>query len=270
MLQPKNHDRGAVIAAMAKRDNLERVNMSYPFVQLKDSFYTRYGKRVLDFTIGFIVSILTLPINLILGILTYIDVGMPLFFKQRRIGKDGKVFNIIKFRNMRDTKDLFGNLLPPEERVTKFGRLVRKNSLDELLNFWHIFKGDMSIIGPRPLPEEFIDRYSNRHKLRHAVRPGLECPCLKPSGSVRLYQEQFENDIWYVENVSFIIDCKLFIRLVQMVLNKSERADHASVGGGYFVGYDESGCAFSMRHIPDRYIKEYDFERNRSDNNTAI
>lgn len=250
-------DKCEVIAKMAAEDNLQRVNENSAPVNPRDSFYVRYIKRLIDLVVVIPVFLLLLPVNLVLGIITYFDVGSPVFFKQKRTGKNGKPFYLIKFRNMTNEKDAFGNLLPPSERVTKFGKFVRKYSLDELLNFWSILKGDMTLIGPRPLPVEFEERYSNRHKMRSAVKPGLECPCIRNDGHVRLYQEQFENDVWYVENVSFLVDVKMVLSLVGMVLNTKERGDHAVVGGGNFVGYNDQGEAFSMRRIPERYEKAY-------------
>lgn len=250
-------DKCEAIARMAARDNLDRVNRSSAEVHPRTSIYTKYVKRILDVLIALPCFIITLPINLVLGVGTYLDVGRPIFFKQARLGKDDKPFNLVKFRNMTNDTDEDGNLLPASERTTKFGRFVRKYSLDELLNFWHVLKGDMSIIGPRPLPVEFGERYSDRHKMRTAVKPGLECPVIHSDGHARLYQEQFENDIWYVENVSFSVDCKMVLALFRMVFNFGERSAHAKVEGGYFVGYDRNGEAFSMGHIPEEYEREY-------------
>ena len=243
---------------MAARDNLARVNSKSAKVHPRCSFYTKYVKRLIDVVISLPCFVITLPINLVVGIGTFLDVGCPIFFKQARLGKDNKPFNLVKFRNMTNEVDAEGNLLPASERITKFGRFVRKFSIDELLNFWFVLKGDMSLIGPRPLPVEFLDRYSERHKMRTAVKPGLECPTLNSDGHVRLYQEQFENDIWYVENVSFTVDCKMVVALFRMVFRLGERADHANVGGGYFVGYNSNDKAFSMRHIPEEYEEEYE------------
>ena len=250
-------DKCSAIAKMAARDNLKRVNEQSRPVHPRNSFYAAHLKRIIDLIIVIPVFTALLPINLVLGIITFFDVGHPVFFKQKRTGKDGKTFDLVKFRNMTNAKDEFGNLLPPSQRVTKWGKFVRKYSLDELLNFWSILKGDMTIIGPRPLPSSFDERYSNRHKMRTAVKPGLECPSLEYNGKVRLYQEQFENDIWYVEHISFLTDIKLTIALFRMVLDSKERGDHAEVGGGDFVGYDENGVAFSMRRIPKKYEDEY-------------
>lgn len=191
-------------------------------VQVKKTLYSLYIKRALDITISLLALIVTLPINIIIGIITYLDVGKPIFFQQKRVGKDMKVFTITKFRNMRDTRDQEGNLLPPDERVTTFGKFVRKTSLDELLNFWSILKGDMSLIGPRPLLVEYAPYYTERQRMRHAVRPGLECPSLVERDHARTWSEQFEDDVWYVEHVSFATDCKMIMALVKLVFNRNE------------------------------------------------
>ncbi len=249
-------DKCTAIAQMVA-PNRDMVNKNSAPVHPRKSFYARYIKRIIDLVIVIPVFIMLLPVNLVIGIVTFFDVGTPIFFKQNRTGKDGKPFKLVKFRNMTNAKDKFGNLLPPSQRVTKWGAFVRKYSLDELLNFWSILKGDMTIIGPRPLPSSFDERYSDRHKMRMAVKPGLECPSVDGSSSVRLYQEQFENDIWYVEHISFLTDVKMVIALIKLVFNSKERGDHAIVGGGDFVGYNDDGIAFSMRRIPEKYEKAY-------------
>lgn len=254
---PASLDKYAVIAEMVAADNLDAVNAASSPVTPKNSFYTRHVKRLFDVFLAAPCVVVTLPVNAALGVLTYFDVGSPVLFKQKRLGKDNVPFNLVKFRNMTNETDENGNLLPASMRTTKFGAFVRSKSLDEFLNFWFILTGDMSFIGPRPLPAEFLDRYSDRHRQRTAVKPGLECPTLDSDGHVRLYQEQFENDIWYVENVSFKVDCKMVAALFKMVFNRKERADHATVGGGYFVGYDSDGSAFSMRRIPEEYELRY-------------
>ena len=250
-------DKCTAIAQMVKAANLQRVNQQSVPVHPKESFYAKYIKRILDLVIVIPVFIILLPVNLLIGVVTLFDVGSPIFFKQERTGMNGRSFYLYKFRNMTNDKDEFGNLLPPSQRVTKWGAFVRKYSLDELLNFWSILKGDMTIIGPRPLPSSFDERYSERHKMRNKVKPGLECPSVNAKTSVRLYQEQFENDIWYVENISFITDVKMVIALIKLVFNARERDDHAIVGGGDFVGYDDNGIAFSMRRIPQKYEEAY-------------
>lgn len=237
------------VAEMLREKNLKHTNEISPSVHPKNTFYTRHGKRVLDVLISFPVFVILLPFNMVFGVLTFFDVGLPILFRQTRVGKDGKTFIMVKFRNMNEKKDKDGKLLPPKDRVTKFGKIMRKFSLDELLNFWSVLKGDMSIIGPRPLPVFIYDRMSERHKMRTAVRPGLECPRVIELDyeDTCKYQRTYENDIWYVEHVSFLQDIRMVFLLVKMVFTFGRREEQA-VGDGvsYFVGYDEDGHAMSM------------------------
>ncbi|GCA66499.1 sugar transferase [Mediterraneibacter butyricigenes] len=244
------------IAEKLAAERLPYVNSITKPVHPKKSFYGDVIKRIFDILISSFVLLLTFPINILIGIITLLDVGFPIFFKQERTGKDGKPFQIIKFRNMRETKDEFGELLPPDQRVTKFGRFVRKTSLDELLNFWSILKGDMSLIGPRPLVPEYFERYSDRHKMRLAVKPGLECPPRKALDHVWSWQEQFENDVWYVEHVSFLTDCFMIIKLITYALNKKASKARGNAIRGSFMGYDMEGTAISFEDITDEDIEK--------------
>lgn len=242
-----------MLARYLKETNLEKVSRDALPVYPRKTIYTKYIKRILDLVIAVPAFTLMLPINLILGICTFLDVGHPVFYKQTRAGKDGKMFVMVKFRNMSEEKDRDGKLLPASLRVTKFGRFMRKFSLDELLNFWSVLKGDMSIIGPRPLPVTFVDRMSERHKKRNAVRPGLECPrVIKGDLEQCQYQNQFENDIWYVENVSFFNDLKMLFMLFSMTF-EIKRRGKAAEGAGYFAGYDEKGVATTLNRFKRMY-----------------
>ncbi len=237
------------VAQMLREQNLNRVNRQSAPVKPRNSFYTRYGKRMLDIMISLPAFLILLPFNVLFGVCTYLDVGRPIFYKQTRVGKDGKPFVMVKFRNMNNKTDAEGNLLPPSQRVTKFGRIMRKLSLDELLNFWSVLKGDMSIIGPRPQPVFLYERMSDRHRGRTAVRPGLECPRVihVPGEEICKYQRTFENDVWYAENVSLVLDLKMIFLLVKMVFSFGRRSAQAAGRGiSYFVGYDENGIAISM------------------------
>lgn len=225
-------------------------------IKRRKSFYNDVVKRGFDFAIALIAFIIVLPINLIIAIVTFFDVGCPIIFKQRRIGKNGKMFNMIKFRNMTNETDENGTLLMPEERITKWGRFVRKTSLDELLNLLCIIKGDMSIIGPRPMPEKYKNRFSKKHFQRHNVRPGLECPFHNKKLASKGWQGRFENDIWYVKHVGFITDVKMFVLLVKKVLCKKEREESASGKTGEFMGYDKRGKAIDSNCIPRKYLEE--------------
>lgn len=214
-------------------------------IKPKISFYTIYIKRLFDIAISFIALIVFLPINIFIGIITFFDVGNPIFFTQERLGKDLKKFKIVKFRNMRDIRDKDGNLLPPDQRVTRFGSFVRRTSIDELLNFWNVFKGEMSIIGPRPLICDYLPYYDSVQIMRHSVTPGLECPSLKKRGQERTWSEQFEDDIWYVQNVSFITDCKMIFALIKLVFHKEEIKQR---GKASRIRFDEE-CKMEQKKI---------------------
>lgn len=228
---------------------LQHKNETAEPVNAKDTFYTRYGKRLLDIVISFPIFVILLPLNMLFAICTLLDVGRPIFYKQTRVGKYGKHFTMIKFRNMNNKTDADGKLLPPAQRVTKFGKIMRKLSLDELLNFWSVLKGDMSILGPRPQPVFIYERMCERHKKRTAVRPGLECPRVihVPGEEICKFQRTFENDVWYVENVSLGLDIKMILRLVKMVFSMGKRGDQAEGKGiSYFVGYNRDGIAIGL------------------------
>ena len=244
-------------AELLRDRNLKMVNDRDGQVKPANGIYVRYVKRVLDLLIAVPVFLVLLPFNIIFGICTFFDVGRPIFYKQTRIGKNGKPFIMVKFRNMNNKKDADGKLLPAAQRVTKFGKFMRKFSLDELLNFWSVIKGDMSIIGPRPLPEFFMDRMSERHKMRNAIRPGLECPYTMPEGTeISSYHWKFENDIWYVENASFKNDLKMLFRLFKLTFSFKNRGNHAG-GLSYFIGYDDDGFATSLGKVKRAYVGEF-------------
>ena len=246
------------VADMLAADRLDMINKTCELVQVKRTIYTRFIKRTIDIVVSLIALIVTLPINLVIAVVTFFDVGRPIFFVQERVGKDGKIFHIIKFRNMRNTRDEKGELLPAKQRVTKFGRFVRKTSLDELMNFWSILKGDMSLIGPRPLVPEYSHRFNARHRQRLAVRPGLECPPHQLNGRVWTWHEQFENDVWYVENVSFLTDCRMIINLIRFALDRKSTEARATATRGIFMGYDLQGMAISLEDVPEEYFTRVD------------
>lgn len=245
------------LVSFLRTRNFEHANSVAEAASPRRSLYSRYGKRALDFAIALVVLLVTLPLNVVFGILTFCDVGRPVFYKQERTGLGGKSFVMVKFRNMNEKRDEEGNLLPASERVTKFGHFMRKYSLDELLNFWSVLKGDMSIIGPRPYPTFFTDRMTDRHKMRHAVRPGIECPKMisLPNEAERLYNIKLENDIWYVENVSFKTDLRMVGKLFSMVFNLKVRGKHAG-SLSYFVGYDGDGFALGTREAKE-YVAQF-------------
>lgn len=243
------------IADWLAEDNLSLINKNKPRLMIKETFYIQYGKRFLDILISLFAVIVTLPINFIIGIITFFDVGVPIFFFQERVGKDGKIFKIVKFRNMRNTIDKNGELLPASQRVTKWGKFVRKTSFDELLNFVSVLKGDMSIIGPRPLVPQYMSRYSDRHLSRYNVKPGLECPPRDLSTSLRTWHDQFENDVWYVENVSLKTDIVMVVNLVRFALNRNNTELRGAAKRGDFMGYNPDGRAINLEEVPEAYIE---------------
>lgn len=242
------------IADALAAERLPIIDAGLKEVHPSDTFYARHGKRLVDIAVSGAALIVTAPINLVLAGATFLDVGKPIMFAQERVGKDGQLFKIYKFRNMTNETDENGELLPAAQRVTKWGHFVRKTSLDELLNFWSVFKGDMSIIGPRPLVPEYTHRYNKRHRARLCVRPGLECPPKDIGGHVWTWQEQFDNDIWYVENISFATDFRMLINLVHFAFNRKSADARASVKRSSFMGYNEKGVAISVDDLSDEVI----------------
>lgn len=192
----------------------------------KRTLYSRYIKRFLDIFISGMAIIAISPILLVIVILELIYHGAPVFYVDKRPGKDGKIFNMYKFRSMTNECDENGKLLHPSKRITPFGRFLRKTSLDELAGLFNVFNGTMSIIGPRPLMVDYLPLYNERHKHRHDVRPGLACWDLNGGNKITskswTWNAQFESDIYYVENVSLLLDIKMVIKTIQIVFTKSE------------------------------------------------
>ncbi len=256
------HDRKQLTKAMRWKiadwlaeDRLPTINKYVEIAHPRETIYSKYIKRLIDIVVSAIILIVTSWINLIILIVTFFDVGRPVLFKQKRTGRDGETFTIIKFRNMTNERDANGELLPANQRVTKWGKFVRKTSLDELLNFWSIFKGDMSLIGPRPLPPEYIGRYNIRHRERLSVRPGLECPPHNKIHGLWTWTDQLENDIWYVEHISFKTDCMMAVRLVQYALDRNNSTARSTADRGTFMGYDWDGSVLKVEDVPQEYVE---------------
>lgn len=197
--------------------------------------YARYIKRILDFLLSFTAMTLLSPIFLLLMLLGTIFMRGNPFFCQRRPGKDGKVFSIIKFRTMSDKTDAEGKLLPDRERQTAYGRLLRKTSLDELAEMINILKGDMSIVGPRPLLEEYLPYYNEREMHRHDVRPGLTGLAQISGRNAISWEKRFDCDVWYVEHLSFSLDIKIFFRTIALVLRREGVSDDTQTEEGNFA-----------------------------------
>ncbi len=198
--------------------------------------YKKYIKRFLDIIISLFGLIILSPVIIIIAILVKIKLGSPIIFKQERPGKDEKIFKLYKFRSMSDKKDENGKLLPDTERLTKFGRILRATSLDELPELVNILKGEMSLIGPRPLAVCYLPYYNENEKHRHDVRPGLTGLAQINGRNVLNWEDRFSYDIEYINNITFINDLKILFKTFYKVLKK----DNVVVTGtGDIIDFDE-------------------------------
>ncbi len=183
--------------------------------------YKHFFKRLLDILISLVILILFSWLYIILAILVRVKLGSPVLFKQPRPGKDEKIFNMYKFRTMTDEKDENGNLLPDEVRLTAFGKKLRSTSLDELPEFFNILKGDMSFIGPRPLLVKYLPLYNEEQHHRHDVRPGLTGWAQVNGRNLLSWEDKFEKDVYYVNNLSFLLDLKIVFKTIAVVFDRS-------------------------------------------------
>ena len=197
--------------------------------------YRLFVKRLLDIILSGLALILLSPVYLILAILIRIKLGSPIIFHQERPGKDEKIFTLCKFRTMTDERDENGQLLPDNVRLTKFGKILRATSLDELPELWNIFKGDMSIIGPRPLLVSYLPYYTEEEKLRHTVRPGLTGLAQVSGRNFLDWDRRLQKDVEYVKNLSFLMDLKVIFMTVKVVLVKEDVAEDTNFVEGNFA-----------------------------------
>lgn len=174
-------------------------------------------KRLFDIVVSAVALISLSPIMLVIAMIVRIKLGSPILFQQQRPGLDGKLFKMLKFRSMLDAVDSQGNSLPDSERLTKTGRVLRSTSLDELPGLISVFKGDMSLVGPRPLLMEYLPLYNERQKKRHNVRPGITGWAQVNGRNAISWEEKFELDVWYVENQTIWLDLKILLLTVKKV-----------------------------------------------------
>ena len=200
--------------------------------------YKSFFKRVIDFTIVFFVLLLIWPILLCITIwLHFANKGAGAFFTQERPGKDGKTFKVIKFKTMTDERDAEGNLLPDAERLTKVGKFVRSTSIDELPQLINVLKGDMSLIGPRPLLPQYLPLYSPEQARRHEVRPGITGWAQCHGRNAITWTEKFKLDVWYVDNCSLRVDISVILLTIKSVLlrkginSSDEKAENVGFDG---------------------------------------
>lgn len=193
-------------------------------------------KRAFDILVSMCLLIILAPLLLIVGFCVYLKLGSPIFFTQERPGKYGKIFRIIKFRTMLDLKDEKGELLPNEQRLTRFGKILRSTSLDELPQLINVLKGDMSLVGPRPLLVQYLPLYSEEQMKRHNVRPGITGYAQIKGRNSLTWTEKFKLDLWYVENVTFWLDLKILFLTIYKVIKREGISQSESVTMENFTG----------------------------------
>lgn len=208
-------------------------------MQHRAGFYEKYIKRLLDIVLSGAALVILSPVLLITAVLVRIKLGSPVIFTQERPGKDEKVFKLHKFRSMTDASDASGNLLPDKERLTRFGAKLRSLSIDELPELWDIFRGKMSIVGPRPLLVKYLPLYNAEQRHRHDVRPGLTGWAQVHGRNLTSWEERFEYDVEYVNNISFALDVKIILMTVRCVFAREGINADGSATMEDFIGNAE-------------------------------
>lgn len=199
--------------------------------------YRDIVKRAIDTAVSACSLVVLSPVLAIVTIgLHYANKGAGVFFLQERPGKDGKIFKVVKFKTMTDERGADGNLLPDADRLTKVGRFVRSTSIDELPQLWNVLKGDMSLIGPRPLLVQYLPLYSPEQARRHEVRPGITGWAQCHGRNAISWTKKFELDVWYVDHISFITDCKVILTTIKKVITRSDISPDGQVTMAFFNG----------------------------------
>lgn len=205
----------------------------------KRGLYEKYIKRSQDCICALIALIVLSPVIFITAILVRIKLGTPVIFKQERPGFNGKIFTLYKFRTMTDKKDGKGNFLPDEERLTKFGKILRSTSLDELPELINIVKGDMAVVGPRPLLKEYLPLYNAHQARRHEVRPGFTGYAQVHGRNSITWEDKFDKDVYYVDHISFLGDWKIIFQTIKTVVKREGISSKESVTMEPFKGSKE-------------------------------
>ena len=203
----------------------------------KQGFYERYVKRPQDFLCAAAAILILSPVILTVAVCVRIRLGSPVLFKQKRPGLNEKIFSLCKFRTMTDKRNEKGELLPDEERLTGFGKMLRSTSLDELPELFNILKGDMSVVGPRPLRVEYLPRYSKVQRRRHQVRPGLTGYAQVNGRNATSWEERLSQDVWYVGHVTFCGDVKIIFKTIPAVLKQQGIRSQTCATMEEFTGY---------------------------------
>jgi sugar transferase EpsL len=205
--------------------------------------YRRYGKRIFDVTASLAVLVVFSPILAVIALLTRYNLGAPVLFRQQRPGCGGRPFSIYKFRSMIDRRGRHGIMLPDSERLTFFGRLLRNSSLDELPELYNVLKGDMSLVGPRPLLMQYLDRYTPEQMRRHNVRPGLTGWAQINGRNALSWEQKFELDVWYVDHLSCSLDFKIIVLTFWKILKREGINQQGSATAEEFMGDGSKPCA---------------------------
>jgi lipopolysaccharide/colanic/teichoic acid biosynthesis glycosyltransferase len=206
------------------------------------TFYRKVGKRLLDLSLAIPALLVLAPVAVAIGIAARVKLGTPVLFRQRRPGRDDEMFELIKFRTMTDERDESGKPLPDEQRLSPFGDRLRRTSLDELPTLWNVVRGDMSLVGPRPLLVQYLDRYTPEQRRRHEVAPGITGWAQVNGRNALTWKEKFELDVWYVENVSLRTDLAILWRTVAQVLGQRGIAAEGHATMPEFMGNDDESA----------------------------
>lgn len=201
--------------------------------------YRDFFKRTIDIVAsGGALLVLAVPLAAITAWLHFANKGAGAFFFQERPGKDGKIFKVVKFKTMTDERDADGNLLPDADRLTKVGKLVRSTSIDELPQLWNVLKGDMSLIGPRPLRTYYLPLYSPTQARRHEVRPGITGWAQTHGRNSITWTKKFEYDVWYVDHISFLLDCRIILLTIKKVFKREGISAEGQATAEAFNGHN--------------------------------
>ncbi|MEM7482275.1 MAG: sugar transferase [Acidobacteriota bacterium] len=203
------------------------------------SFYRRYGKRVLDLALAIPALLAAAPLLVLLALAVRIRLGSPVLFRQRRPGRRGKLFELVKFRTMRDARNPDGEPLPDAERLTAFGSFLRRTSLDELPELWNVLRGDLSLVGPRPLLVQYLERYTPEQARRHDERPGLTGWAQVNGRNALPWPERFRQDVWYVDHLSLGLDLRILARTLVQVIRREGISAPGEATMGEFRGDEE-------------------------------
>lgn len=214
----------------------------------KQGFYEKFIKRPLDFLLALLAVILLSPVLLVTAVLVRVKLGSPVLFRQERPGRYGRIFRLIKFRTMTDARNADGTLLPDADRLTPFGRKLRATSLDELPELFNVLRGDMSLVGPRPLLVRYLPRYNAHQARRHEVRPGFTGLAQVHGRNAISWEEKFDWDVKYVDHVTFLGDCRILLATVKTVFSHEGISSGTSATMEEFMGMPEPEQPQTARH----------------------